>query len=126
MAECKCLPKGQWTSGSMIRKLLFLFLWFVSLSAYGQSDKQISVSFVNEDAVSALRKVEQLSGQKLQYNYEDVKFKVTYKAENATATEIITGMIKGHNLKVQRKGKYLVITPDTKKQLKGIVIKEHL
>ncbi|MBQ7442043.1 MAG: carboxypeptidase-like regulatory domain-containing protein, partial [Prevotella sp.] len=32
-------------------------------------------------------------------------------------------MIKGHNLKVQRKGKYLVITPDTKKQLKGIVIK---
>ena len=123
MAECKCLPKGQWTSGSMIRKLLFLFLWFVSLSAYGQSDKQISVSFVNEDAVSALRKVEQLSGQKLQYNYEDVKFKVTYKAENATATEIITGMIKGHNLKVQRKGKYLVITPDTKKQLKGIVIK---
>lgn len=123
MVKCKCLPKEQWTNVSMMSKLLFLLFWFVSLSAYGQSDKQISVSFVNEDAVSALKKVEQLSGQKIQYNYEDVNFKVTYKAERATATEIITAIIKNHNLKLQRKGKYLVITPDTKKQLKGIVIK---
>ena len=121
MAECKCLPIVQWTSGSIMRKLLFLFLWFVSLSVYAQSDKRISVSFVNEDAVSALRKVEQLSGQKLQYNYEDVNFKVTYKAEKATATEIVTEMIKEHSLKVQRKGKYLVITPISKKQFKGSV-----
>ncbi|MBP5278010.1 MAG: carboxypeptidase-like regulatory domain-containing protein, partial [Prevotella sp.] len=122
MKKLKCPSEELWTHGSLVRKLLFLLFWFVGISAFGQTDKQISVSFVNEDAVSALRKVEELSGQKIQYNYEDVNFRVTYRATNATATKIITDIIKNHNLKLQRKGNYLVIMPETKKLYKGSVI----
>jgi TonB-linked SusC/RagA family outer membrane protein len=96
-----CLPER--------RFLLIGFLWlFICLSAWSQ-DKLINVSFNNEKATTALRKVEKLSGKKIQYNYNDVNFKVTLSEKNETAVNVVKDIIKGHALRAQSNGEYIII-----------------
>jgi TonB-linked SusC/RagA family outer membrane protein len=96
-----CLPKR--------RFLLIGFLsLFICLSAWSQ-DKLINVSFNNEKATTALRKVEKLSGKKIQYNFTDVDFKVTLNEKNETAVNVVKDIIKGHALRAQSNGEYIII-----------------
>lgn len=57
--------------------LLCLMLLCWCTIALAQVRNRISVSFSNEKATTALKKVEKLSGLKIQYNYDDVNFRVT-------------------------------------------------
>lgn len=74
-----------------------------------QVKAHISVSFNNEKATTALKKVEHLSGLKIQYSYGDVNFRVTLKADNQPPMAVVRSIINGHGLTVQSKGDYLVI-----------------
>lgn len=81
----------------------------VTFSAWAQSGKLINVAFENEKAASALRKVEKLSGKKIQYNYGDVDFKVTLKMNNKSALQVVNAIISKHGLRASSKGDYIVI-----------------
>lgn len=74
------------------------------------AQKKVTVNFSNENAAVALRKVEQLSGVKIQYNYQDVGFKVTLSATNQTAEKVVADIVKGHGLKAEYNGKYIVVS----------------
>ena len=97
-----------------VKRLFATFLLFfaTALTALA-SGKLISVSFKNEKATVALRKVEKLSGKKIQYNYSDVNFTVTLTANNQTAEQVVDAIISRHGLKTDSKGDYIVIIKDT-------------
>lgn len=91
------------------QRLLVLGLAAVLSTAAWAQDKLISVNFNNEKATTALRRIEKLSGKKIQYNYGDVDFKVTLSARNQRAEDVVARMIKGHALQAQSNGEYIVI-----------------
>lgn len=82
----------------------------VCLSAFAQGGKRVTVSFSDEKATSALRKVEKMSGMRILYNYSDVNFTVTLKAEQQEPLSVVNAIIKGHKLKAQVKDDNIVIT----------------
>lgn len=85
-----------------------LLLFMTTLSTFAQS-KLISVSFNDEKATVALRKIEKLSGKKIQYNYNDVNFKVTLSMANKPAEQVVNAIIRNHGLKAESKGDNIVI-----------------
>jgi len=88
---------------------MVIALLFISLAVFSQTQKHISVNFNNEKATAALRKIEKLSGKRIQYNYNDVNFKVTLSMRNKTPEEVIRAVVKGHGLQVQSGGEYILI-----------------
>lgn len=112
------------------------FFMFLALAApvAAQTVKRVTLSFVNEKASSALHKVEKQTGKKIQYNYDDVKFKVTVNVSGKTAEQAVEAIIKGHPLQVISKEDYIVIVKDsnipnqkwesTNDRLQGLVVDE--
>lgn len=87
-----------------------LLMLFVSMTAMAQkSSSLISLSLNDEKATTALRKVEKASGAKIQYNYEDVNFRVSLNAKNMTALDVVNKIIGNHGLKAEANGDYIVI-----------------
>ena len=103
---------------------------FINGAALAQADKRISVDFTDEEASAALRTIEQRSGLKIQYNYEDVNFKVTYKADNQPALSVLNAIVTPHGLKGQSKDDYIVLTREQQgsvaegRVIKGVVVDE--
>lgn len=95
---------------TMLRKLSLMALLLMLPWCVVMAQKNVTVNFSNENAATALRKVEQLSGVKIQYNYQDVNFKVTLSAKNQSAEKVVADIVKGHGLKAESKGKYIVIS----------------
>lgn len=95
---------------TMLRKLSLMALLLMLPWCVVMAQKNVTVSFSNENAATALRKVEQLSGVKIQYNYQDVNFKVTLSAKNQSAEKVVADIVKGHGLKAESKGKYIVVS----------------
>lgn len=89
--------------------LLGLSLLCCCSTALAQVKAHISVSFNNEKATTALKRVERLSGMKIQYNYGDVNFRVTLRADNESPLAVVRGILSGHGLRAQAKGDYIVI-----------------
>jgi len=89
---------------------VLLFFIGICLSALAQRGKPVTVSFNDEKATSALHKVEKISGVRILYNYSDVNFNVTLKAEKEAPLDVVNAIIKGHQLKAQAKDDYIVIT----------------
>ena len=119
------------TAGKRLGALAVMLI--LSLAVIAQSKGHITVAFNNEKATTALRKVEKLSGRKIQYNYDDVNFKVTLSLKNKTPEDVIRAIVKGHRLRVQSNGEFIVIirtdnipteTTDGK-TVQGIVIDMH-
>lgn len=110
--------------GNKPAKLMRLLLMVVAMcicTAATAQDKKISVNFSNEKASTALRKVESLSGCKIQFNYNDVNFNVTLKMKNKPAIDVVSNIIKGRNLKVERRAKgSLVISRQAEQKQKGM------
>lgn len=88
---------------------VLVLMCFFSITSMAKTKERISVSFQNEEASTALRKVEKLSGFKVQYNYSDINFRVTYSAKNESPFTVVKSIIKGHGLKAETKGEYIVI-----------------
>ncbi len=115
-----------------LRQYLLLTLLGLTLhvAAFAQTDKRISVDFDGVEASAALRTIEQLADLKIQYNYEDVNFKVTYKAENQPALSVLNAMVGSHGLKAQPKDDYIALTREQQtrvaqnKQMRGVVVDE--
>lgn len=95
---------------TMLRKLSLMALILMLPWGVIMAQKNVTVNFSNENAAAALRKVEQLSGVKIQYNYQDVNFKVTLSAKNQSAEKVVADIVKGHGLKAESKGKYIVVS----------------
>ncbi len=124
--KCKCPPKGKReTALRHIAYLLTLFLFMsFSMESFAQ-EKKISVEFNNEKAFTALRKVESLSGQRIQFNYKDVYFNVTLTAKNKTAFEVVQAIIQDHDLVVEKgKNDYLIIMRAPAKQQNAVPVSE--
>lgn len=93
--------------------LLFLILLVgFSLGAFAQGSL-VTVDFKNVEASKALRQLEKLSGLKIQYNYNDVNFTVTYAARHAEALTVIQAIVGSHGLSASAEGKFIRITRDT-------------
>jgi len=98
-------------SNQLSRKLSLLALMLMlPIGVACLAQKNVTVKFSNEDAAAALRKVEQLSGVKIQYNFEDVKFKVTLTANNQSPESVVNSIVGGHGLKAQSNGKYIIVS----------------
>ena len=95
---------------TLLRKLSLMALMLILPWGVIMAQKKVTVSFSNENAAAALRKVEQLSGMKIQYNYEDVNFKVTLSATDQTPERVVSDIVKGHGLKAQSNGKYIIVS----------------
>lgn len=115
--KCKC-PSIKWTMKvARLLSLLFLLTCF-SMKTMAQ-EKRFSITFSNEKASSAFRRIESLSDYKIQFNYKDVDFSVTLDAKQKTVPEIVKLVIAGHSLKMEQKGKYLAIVKEASKWMGG-------
>lgn len=100
---------------------------FLCVSVSAQVKSRITVSFNNEKASVALRKVETLSGLKIQYNYADVNFSVTLTAENEAPVDVVRAIVKGRQLEVRTNGNYVTLvkawaTGSTAQNITGTVV----
>ena len=77
----------------------------VSLVSFAQGDKAITVDFNGHKASEAMQKIESLTGEKIQFNYADLNFTVTYSAKNKPAIIVINEIVKNHGLIVVRNEK---------------------
>lgn len=104
------------------RLLLALLMLCTSSALWAQSaGRSVTISFTNEPASSALSKVEKMSGRIIQFNYQDVDFRVTLSVKNQEAIEVVRQIIKGHPLIVEDKGKSLVISRNAQKQVPATI-----
>ena len=101
----------------MLSMLLFATM------AGAQPDKRISVNFNDEDATQAMRRIEEMAGVRIQFNYEELSFPVTYKADRQTALEVVSQIVKSHGLQVQAEGDYLIISHEGKPVTTGRTVK---
>ena len=110
--------------------LMLVFSLSMHLAVSAQGDRRITVDFSDVDASAALRAIEQQSGLKIQYNYEDVNFKITYKCANQTALSVVNAIFAPHGLKGVSKDDYIVLARDPQavaagaRLLKGVVVDE--
>lgn len=89
--------------------MTFSMMLAMATPVLAQTAKRVTMSFVNEKASSALHKVEKQTGKKIQYNYDDVNFKVTVNVSGKTAEQAVEAIIQNRPLKAMSKGKYIVI-----------------
>lgn len=92
---------------------LFFLLWLVALFGTGAAraqEKRFSVAFSDEKASEVFKRIEALSGYKIQFNYKDVDFRVTMDIRQKTAPEIVQQVIGGRGLEMSLKGKYITVT----------------
>lgn len=110
-----------------LRKRLGVLLVVVQLcmAVFAQGKAAITVSFQNEKATTALRQVEKLSGTRIQYNYGDVDFTVTFSAINEKPLTIVRAIIEGHPLRAQANDGYIAITRIDQSEQQS-VDKQHL
>ncbi|MGN0281582.1 MAG: SusC/RagA family TonB-linked outer membrane protein [Prevotella sp.] len=93
------------------RMLLTLFLTLtVSLMSLAQGDKAITVNFKGQKATDVMQKIESLIGEKIQFNYADLNFIVTYSAKEKPAIIVINDIVKDHGLTVVRNVKTKSLT----------------
>ncbi len=92
--------------------LLLILLVCFTLGSFAQG-KMVTVNFKNVEASQALRQVEKQSGMKIQFNYNDVNFNVTYSARNASALTVVHDIVGSHGLSAVTEGNFIRITRKT-------------
>ena len=110
--------------------LVVLFVLMGSVTLMAQDRKTVTIAFQNENATTALRRVEKLSGIRIQYNYGDVDFNVTLSAQDEKPLSVVRAIIEGHPLRAIEHDGYIVITREErdgqkvtdKQHLEGVVV----
>ena len=110
--------------------LVVLFVLMGSVTLMAQDRKTVTIAFQNENATTALRRVEKLSGIRIQYNYGDVDFNVTLSAQDEKPLSVVRAIIEGHPLRAVEHDGYIVITREErdgqkvtdKQHLEGVVV----
>lgn len=108
---------------------LLLILCSLQLTVTAQTDKRITLDFRNEALPSALKKLEQASGYRILFTYDDIQtYKVTTSIRNETITQAISDLLKDKPLNYTLKGdQYVVVVSASVKSvnsLKGQVLDE--
>ncbi|MCD7923586.1 MAG: carboxypeptidase regulatory-like domain-containing protein [Bacteroides sp.] len=108
---------------------LLLILCSLQLTVTAQTDKRITLDFRNEALPSALKKLEQASGYRILFTYDDIQtYKVTTSIQNETITQAISDLLKDKPLNYTLKGdQYVVVVSASVKSvnsLKGQVLDE--
>lgn len=89
--------------------LLSLFVFNVSTIAQ-QSEKKITLEFKNERLASAFKKIEDASGYKFIFNYEDIfVYGITGTIKDKTITETLNEVIGNKPLTYKIDGKFITI-----------------
>lgn len=104
------------------RLIYFLLTLFsLQLPALAQTDKKITLDLQDEALPSALKKLEQASGYRILFTYDDVQdYKVTASIKNETITRAIEQLIKGKPLNYSLKGNGYVVVSSTAKQVNSL------
>ena len=89
--------------------LLLILLACFSLNGLAQG-KRVTVDFKNTEVSKALRQVEEQSGMKIQFNYKDMNFRVTYAARNAEALKVVNDIVGPHGLQANSDGQYIRVS----------------
>lgn len=97
----------------MVKKKTFLLVLCMVLAfttgVFAQG-KRVTVNFKNVEATAAMEQIEQQSGLRLQYSYNDLNFKVTYSAQNERAEKVVRDIVSPHGLVVKTEGQYIRIS----------------
>lgn len=108
----------------MKAKLMYLLLMLFSLqlTVIAQTDKKITLEFQNEVLPSALKKLEQTSGYRILFTYDDIQnYKVTASIKNADITEAIEQIIADKPLNYNLKGnQYVVVVSSAVKRVNSL------
>lgn len=114
--------------------LLFIILAICHANAFAQqSDKKFTLEFKNERLASAFKKIEDVSGYKIIFNYEDIySYGITGVLKDKTITELLSDVIGNKPLTYKMEGKFITIAlkPDSPQakakaklcELSGIVV----
>ena len=105
------------------RLIYFLLILFnLQLTASAQTDKKITLDFRNESLPSALKKLEQASGYRILFTYDDVqKYAVTASIKNETITQAISDVLQNKPLNYTLKGnQYVVIVSSSVKSVNSL------
>lgn len=96
--------------------------------------ERISLTANDEKVSAVFRKVEKLSGLKIQYNDEDLDFKVTINVKNQRPLTIVRQIVKEHAITAQESNGYIVLIKNSnlpkdytndRTTIHGVVIDEH-
>lgn len=91
--------------------LLFLFLGVQVHLLAQQADKRISLAVNNRPLAEVLKKIESESGEKINFNYEDVfVYKVSCNVRNETVGNVIRQILQGKPLLCKKEGSFYVIS----------------
>lgn len=89
---------------------LLLILLGLQLAVKAQTDKKITIEFQNETLPSALKKLEQASGYRILFTYDDIqKYKVTASIRKETLTQAIGDLLQDKPLNYTLKGNQYVV-----------------
>lgn len=127
-SQCDNAKKRNFTK-KMFFAIAFLIAVQLDISAYiGQnpSANKISIEFKDQKLSDALKKLEEVSGYKLNFTYEDVSnYKVNVSISKKTITEALDILLEGKQLSYTLQGKFITIKKDDARngtaQIKGRV-----
>lgn len=81
-------------------------------SAQGTLKERLSFECTNESLASAFRKLEQASGYKILFTYEDVQsYRATVSVKDSPVSDIMDALIAGHPLTYRLEGSYITVVP---------------
>lgn len=101
---------------------LLLILFSLQLAVSAQTDKKITLHFQNEALPSALKKLEQVSGYRILFTYDDIqKYTVTVSIKDETITQAINDILNDKPLKYTLKGnQYMVVVSASVKSVNSL------
>ena len=103
--------------------IIFFISWLGSLSVGAQEvkEKRITMEFKNERLSSAFKRLENVSGYKILFVYEDVnQYTVDGKVKNHTIEQVLKFMVGDKPLKFLIDGQFVNITPQRKEPAKTV------
>lgn len=108
----------------MKTRLIYLLLLLLSLAltATAQTDQKITLDFRNEALPTALKKLEQVSGYRILFTYDDVqKYTVTVSIKEETIAQAISDLLQGKPLNYTLKGsQYVVVVSASVKSVNSL------
>lgn len=113
---------------NMKTRIIYLVVFsLLILSVKAQTPRTISIEFSNEPLASALKKLEQVSGYRILFTYDDIQtYKTTASIKNETIVSAMNKVMDGKPLTYSLKGnQYIVVVSASVKSvnsLKGKVV----
>lgn len=110
--------------GCFLLMLLMLFCWTVEPLRAQDASKRLDWVCVSEPMPTVLKKLEQASGFKMLFTYNELQdFKVTINLKNQTIEKIVQEIISSYPLTYEISGKYISISTVKNDRKRQVVLK---